>query len=83
MLIKLFGHKDCHKTKMYQAHLQEKGVQFVFRDVHENDDAANELRSLYENGRLNFPTILIGSKKLRNPKFSDLDKWLSSIANVS
>ncbi len=83
MLIKLFGHKDCHKTKMYQSYLKEKGIQFVFRDVHESDDAANELRSLYENGRLNFPTILIGTKKLRNPKFNDLDKWLRSTGNLS
>ena len=37
MLIKLFGHKDCHKTKIYHSYLQEKGSQFVFLDVHEDD----------------------------------------------
>ena len=26
----------------------------------------------------NFPTILVGTKKLRNPKFKDLDKWLEA-----
>ncbi len=78
-MIKLFGHKDCHKTKIYQSYLKEKEVQFVFLDVHEDESAANELRSLYVNGKLNFPTILIGTKKLRNPKLKDLDKWLDAL----
>ncbi len=30
ILIKLFGHIDCHKTKIYQSYLKEKGIQFVF-----------------------------------------------------
>ena len=30
VLIKLFGHKDCHKTKIYHSYLTEKGIQFVF-----------------------------------------------------
>lgn len=45
MLIKLFGHKDCHKTKIYQSYLKEKGIEFDFLDVHEDDAAADELRS--------------------------------------
>lgn len=77
--IKLFGHKECHKTQLYRSHLEKKGVQFVFLDVHEDDAAANELRSLYTTAKLNFPTILIGTKKLRNPKLEDLDKWLESL----
>ena len=76
-MVKLFGHKDCHKTMIYQSYLKEKGVPFVFLDVHENEAAADELRSLYQNGKLNFPTIMIGQKKLRNPKFTDIDKWLN------
>lgn len=42
--IKLFGHKDCHKTKIYQSYLKEKGIEFDFLDVHEDDAAADELR---------------------------------------
>jgi hypothetical protein len=56
----------------------EKGIEFDFLDVHEDDAAADELRSLYTTGKLNFPTILVGTKKLRNPKFKDLDKWLEA-----
>ncbi len=36
-MVKLFGHKDCHKTMIYQSYLKEKGVPFVFLDVHENE----------------------------------------------
>lgn len=81
MLIKLFGRKECHKTKIYQSYLMEKRFHFVFLDVHENDVAADELRSLYTNGKLNFPTILVGTKRLRNPKFKDLDRWLTASLN--
>ena len=80
MGIKLFGHKDCHKTKIYQSYLKEKGIEFDFLDVHEDDAAADELRSLYTTGKLNFPTILVGTKKLRNPKFKDLDNYLGERA---
>jgi len=49
---------------------------YQFLDVEENEDHAKELRGLYENGKLNFPTITIGSKKLRNPYKEDLLKWV-------
>lgn len=78
MLIKLFGHRECHKTKIYQSYLKEKGIDFVFLDVRDDQAAADELRSLYSNGKLNFPTILVGTKRLRNPKFKDLDRWLQA-----
>lgn len=75
--IKLYGAARCHKTRYYQGLLREKGLNFVFLDVEENEAAADELRALYTTGRLNFPTLLIDGKKLRNPRLLDLEKWLS------
>ncbi len=75
-MIKLFGSKDCHKTKFYRDYLNEKCVQFIFVDVLNDSKGATELRALYENKKLNFPTLLIGTKRLRNPKLKDVDKWL-------
>jgi len=49
---------------------------YNFLDVELNEANAEELRSLYENGKLNFPTITIGEKKLRNPSDTDLKKWI-------
>ena len=50
-----------------------------------NEDYAKELIALYETKRLNFPTLLLGKKKLRNPSNFALMKWLKKldyIANI-
>ena len=75
--IKLFGSAKCHKTNYYIDLLVKKNLPYQFLDVTQNDEAADELRALYTNGKLNFPTITIGSKKLRNPSNLELEKWLS------
>jgi len=74
--IKLYGTDGCHKTRYYQLVLNETGLPYLFLDVEKNTNHAAELRGLYENGKLNFPTITIGTKKLRNPYKEELYKWL-------
>jgi predicted GNAT family acetyltransferase len=54
-------------------------LDYVFLDVEENEDFSEELRNLYENRKLNFPTITIGEKKLRNPSDKDLIKWIDKL----
>lgn len=75
--VKLYGTVRCHKTKYYQKLLESWNVEFVFLDVEKNENFAMELRGLYDSGKLNFPTITIGTKKLRNPKKEELEKWLT------
>ncbi|WP_299111678.1 glutaredoxin family protein [uncultured Winogradskyella sp.] len=77
--IKLYGAQRCHKTQYYQVFFNEKGLTFSFLDVEKYANYAEELRQLYENRKLNFPTILIGSKKLRNPSDKELNKWLNKL----
>ncbi len=77
--IKLYGENGCHKTHYYQLVLDEIGLPYKFLDVVENEDHAEELRGLYENGKLNFPTITIGKKKLRNPYKEDIIKWMNKL----
>lgn len=76
--IKLYGTERCHKTKYYQSFLKNKNLEFTFMDVEKNENFAEELRGLYENNKLNFPTITIGDKKLRNPSDKDLNKWIEN-----
>jgi mycoredoxin len=38
------------------------------------------LRNFYENRKLNFPTITIRKKKLRNPSEKALLKWIEKLA---
>ncbi len=77
--VRLYGAENCHKTQYYQSLLEERMISFEFLDVVKNEDNTVELRDLYLNGRLNFPTILIGEKKLRNPKDEELWQWLDKL----
>jgi len=54
--------------------LDKTELPYQLLDVEENKHHAEELRNLYENRKLNFPTITIGKKKLRNPYKEDLEK---------
>ena len=80
-VIKLYGTFRCHKTQYYKAFLEKLGLEYQFLDVETNEDFAEELRGLYVNRRLNFPTVTIGQKKLRNPSDRELHKWLNKQEN--
>lgn len=77
--IKLYGANGCHKTNYYKLILDEIALPYTFLDVEANDDHAEELRGLYENRKLNFPTITIGKKKLRNPDKEGIIKWMNTL----
>lgn len=75
-MIKLFGTEMCHKTQYYKTFLKTRNLDYAFLDVIQNEKNAEELSNLYDNRKLNFPTITINDKKLRNPSDKDLLKWL-------
>lgn len=79
MIIKLYGSRSCHKSNYYKTFLETRNLDYVFLDVVQNEKHAEELRNLYENRKLNFPTVLIGDKKLRNPSDYELDKWIKKL----
>lgn len=75
-IIKLFGAQRCHKTQHYQKLLKTMKIRYEFMDVEQNEDHAEQLRGLYSSRKLNFPTITVNNKKLRNPSDQDLLKWI-------
>jgi len=77
--IKLYGTFRCHKSRHYKTFLDNHGLEYKFLDVEINSSYAKELRSLYSNRKLNFPTITVGTKKLRNPSDKELLKWLKKL----
>ena len=79
MDVKLYGAERCHKTQYYKTFFKHLNIKFEFYDVEENENFANELRNLYENKKLNFPTITLGTKKLRNPTDKELMKWIDKL----
>ncbi|MDT7830932.1 glutaredoxin domain-containing protein [Flavobacteriaceae bacterium S356] len=72
----IYGADRCHKTQHYIRFFKDHNIDFVFLDVEKNDTYAAALRSLYTNGKLNFPTITLDHKKLRNPSDAELLKWI-------
>lgn len=77
--IKLYGTERCHKTQYYKKYFEDINLGYNLVDVELNEENAQELRSLYQNGKLNFPTITIGNKKLRNPTDKELKKWIDKL----
>ena len=75
-LVQVYGAARCLKSLFYIDWLTKRKVPFTFYDVEENNLFAAALRKLYKSGKLNFPTILVKDKKLRNPREHDLEKWL-------
>ncbi|MGK0446617.1 MAG: mycoredoxin [Polaribacter sp.] len=78
-MIQLYGTEKCHKTQYYKTFLEARNLDYVFLDVQKNEINAEELRNLYENRKLNFPTIKLNNKKLRNPSDKELQKWIDKL----
>ncbi|MGK0413001.1 MAG: arsenate reductase-like glutaredoxin family protein [Polaribacter sp.] len=77
-IIKLYGTERCHKTEYYKTFLERRTLEYTFLDVEQHKENAEELRNLYENRKLNFPTITINDKKLRNPSDKELQKCIDT-----
>jgi len=77
--IKLYGTERCHKTQYYKAFFEDNNLDYSCLDVEQNLEFAEELRNLYSNRKLNFPTITINNKKLRNPSEKELLMWLDKL----
>ena len=75
-IIKLYGTERCHKTKYYQSFFKDRNLDYIFYDVEQNEEYAEELKSLYESRNLHLTTITVGEKRLRNPSDKDLNKWI-------
>tara|TARA_R110002124_G_scaffold56860_4_gene159981 strand:- start:977 stop:1258 length:282 start_codon:yes stop_codon:yes gene_type:complete len=74
--IKIYGSENCHKSIFYKEYFKGRNIPCDFLDVLRDEACAEALRGLYSNRKLNFPTITIKDKKLRNPKVEDIEKWL-------
>ena len=74
--ITLFGELRCPKTRVYQAALDERGLDYVLAEVDKDPDAARRLVKLAGSAD-KFPTFDILGRKLRNPTLEQLDKRLA------
>lgn len=74
--ITLYGELRCHKTRFYQAALEERGLIYEMAEVDKDPNAASRLSALTGSAD-KFPTFEINGRKLRNPTLPDLDKALA------
>lgn len=74
--IVLYGETRCHKTRFYQAALEDRGLDFALAEVDHDPKAAERLTALTGSAD-KFPTFEIKGRKVRNPKLGDLDKALA------
>lgn len=79
MNIKRYGVEKIHRAQYYKIFLETRNTHYAFLDVIQNEVNAEELRNLFENRKLYFPTISIGDKKLRNPSDKELQKLVDTV----
>jgi arsenate reductase-like glutaredoxin family protein len=77
--IKFYGTAICHKTQYYKKYLEDLNLEYSYLDVELNTVSAEELRSLYETRKLNFPSTTIGEKIVRNPSDKDLNNRIEKL----
>ena len=68
---KLYGAEWCPKTSGIRNYLQSQWVDFEYLDVENDEEAAEELKAMYE-GKLKFPTLVFGDQKMKNPSIGDI-----------
>ncbi|MEM9675909.1 MAG: glutaredoxin family protein [Bacteroidota bacterium] len=67
----LYGADWCLKTSGFRNFLQREWVDFTYRNVEEDEEAAQRVRDQYD-GKLKFPVLEIGDTWLKNPGMGEL-----------
>ncbi len=73
--LKLFGTPWCLKSANLRNYLQSEWIEFQDFDVENDDDAAEEVKKLYD-GKLKFPTLKYGGDFLKNPSVAEVSEFL-------
>ena len=72
----LYGTNWCLKTAGFSHYLQREWVDFIYKNVEEDETAAQEVQDQY--GGLKFPVLHIGDEWLKNPSIPELRKVLQA-----
>lgn len=73
--LQLYGTDWCTKSSALRNYLQSKWIEFDDFNVETNIEAEATVRGLYE-GKLKFPTIVVGNDYIKNPTISQLEEFL-------
>ncbi len=75
IVIKLYGTGWCSKSANLRNYLQSKWIEFEDYNVETDQKAAEDVKKLYQ-GKLKFPTVIIGDEHLKNPSIPELNALL-------
>ncbi len=73
--LQLYGAEWCPKTALIRNYLQSEWLDFDYFNVEQDEAAADRVRALYD-GKLKFPTVVIGEEHLKNPNVAALRQAL-------
>ncbi len=73
--LQLYGTHWCPKSAALRNYLQSKWIEFDDFNVETSTQAEAKVRTLYD-GKLKFPTIMVGNDFIKNPSISQLNEFL-------
>ncbi len=73
--LQLYGTDWCPKSSALRNYMQSKWIEFEDFNVELDAEANERVRALYE-GKLKFPTIMLGKEFIKNPSVPELNEFL-------
>lgn len=72
--LQLYGTDWCPKSSALRNYMQGKWIEFDDFNVETDAEANERIRNLYE-GKLKFPTIMVGDDFIKNPTVPQLNEF--------
>lgn len=76
--VTLFTDKDCEPCKDARNHLNKRGVPFTEKNVYNNDDRLDELKTLIGSDKLQVPVVQVGRQTLKGYQAGEWDRLLDA-----
>jgi mycoredoxin len=73
----LYGTDWCPKTTGFKNYFQLMGISYDYHNVEKDPDAEQAVKDM-NGGKIKFPMVVVGEKKLKNPSIQDLNIALHS-----
>jgi mycoredoxin len=68
----LYGTDWCPKTTGFKNYFQLMGIRYDYFNVEKDPDAEQAVKDM-NGGKIKFPMVVVGEKKLKNPSIQDLN----------
>ncbi|MDO1446800.1 glutaredoxin family protein [Rhodocytophaga aerolata] len=78
----LYGTDWCPKTTGFKNYFQLIGIRYDYYNVEKDPEAEQAVKDM-NGGKIKFPMVVVGEKKLKNPSIQDLNIALNSYGLLS